>query len=69
MHPGEEQRRTLTTREVAALLGISEHLVGRMAARGEVPALRCGRLWRFPTARIYREVLGIEPPTNGRSET
>lgn len=54
----------LTTREVAGLLGVNEHTVGRMAQRGEIPgAFRAGRLWRFPTVRVYRELLGAEPPT------
>lgn len=58
----QAESRTLNPREVARLLGVSEHLVGRMAARGELPAIRCGRLWKFPVARFYREVLGEEPP-------
>jgi excisionase family DNA binding protein len=50
---------------VAALLGVNEHTVGRMAKRGEIPgAFRAGRLWRFPTSRVYRELLGTEPPTS-----
>lgn len=60
------QPRTLTPREAALLLGISEHLVGRMATRGEIPAIRCGRLWKIPATRFYRECLGEEPPpSNG----
>jgi excisionase family DNA binding protein len=62
---------TLTTAQVAVLLRVNEHTVGRMAKRGEIPgAFRAGRLWRFPTSRVYRELLGTEPPTSfERSET
>lgn len=68
MHVGN-QRYTLKAKEVAVLLRTSEHNVGRMAARGEIPgAFRAGRLWRFPTARLYREILGCEPPPTERSE-
>jgi excisionase family DNA binding protein len=66
-----DQSLTLTTREVAALLRVEEHLVGKMAKRGEIPgAFRAGRLWRFPTTRVYRELLHAEPPPPlQRSET
>lgn len=56
------ERRTLSTRQVAALLGITEHTVGRMAQRGELPAMRAGRKWLFPTTRFYTEVLGEPAP-------
>ena len=32
---------------VAKFLKISPRLVGEMAIRGEIPAVKCGRLWRF----------------------
>lgn len=66
-----EPKAVLNAREVAALLDVSEHLVGRMAKRGEIPgAFRVGVRWRFPLYRVYRELLGCEPPmTTERSDT
>jgi excisionase family DNA binding protein len=52
---------SLTTVQVAALIGANEHTVGRMAKKGEIPgAFRIGTRWRFPTARETRE-----PPFSG----
>lgn len=60
---------TLTTREVAAVLRTTQHSVGRMAKAGQIPgAFRVGSHWRFPAARVYRDLLCTEPPTYERSE-
>lgn len=60
----QHQSLTLTTREVAELLRVNTHTVCRMARDGQIPgAFRGGKsVWRFPTARLYRELLGVEPP-------
>lgn len=47
----------LTARELAAQLRVSERQVQRAAARGELPGLRIGRLWRFDEAEV-RAALG-----------
>jgi len=58
--------RTLTPKQAAKLIGVTEHTVGRMAARGEIPgAFRAGRLWKFPAGRFYAELLGEQPPFAG----
>jgi excisionase family DNA binding protein len=66
-----DQPMTLTVSEVAALLRTTPHTVGRMAKAGEIPgAFRIGTRWRFPTARVYRDLLSTEPPTSSeRSES
>jgi excisionase family DNA binding protein len=40
----------ITTAEVAKLLKISLSTVTRMAREGRLPALKVGKLWRFPAA-------------------
>lgn len=42
----------LTTREVAWRLRVSTSTVRRMAREGRLPALRVGRLWRFPLQEL-----------------
>ena len=37
----------LTSKDVGEVLGIHTKVVERMAKRGEVPALRVGRFWRY----------------------
>lgn len=44
----------LTVKEAAELLSVTEGTVRDMAARGELPALRVGRLWRFPRVALER---------------
>jgi excisionase family DNA binding protein len=39
----------ITTVEVARLLKISASTVTRMAREGRLPALKVGKLWRFPS--------------------
>ena len=38
--------------EVAKLLRVSRDTVYRLAARGELPGRKVGRIWRFPRAAI-----------------
>lgn len=58
-----QEPRTYTTKEVAALLGVSARLVGQMAARGELPAFKTGSKWKFPRGRLHREVLHEQEPS------
>ncbi len=37
----------MTTREVAKYLKLHEITVGKHAAKGQIPAFRIGKLWRF----------------------
>lgn len=46
----------LKAAEVASVLGVSSHMVTRLAERDEIPAIRIGRAWRFPRERL-REYL------------
>ena len=46
----------LKAAEVASVLGVSSRMVTRLAERGEIPAIRIGRAWRFPRERL-REYL------------
>jgi excisionase family DNA binding protein len=44
--------RLLTPEDVAEMLGVSRRTVQRMAADGELPALRIGAQWRFRAESI-----------------
>jgi excisionase family DNA binding protein len=46
--------KVLTPPQAAALLSISTKTLLKMAAAGELPCFRAGRLWRFPTAALER---------------
>jgi len=48
----------LTAEQVEQLLDIDKSTVYRMAADGRLPALKIGRQWRFPAARIH-EMLSV----------
>lgn len=41
-----------TSAEVAEALGIHPKVLERMAARGEVPALKVGRFWRYRASDV-----------------
>ena len=68
-----EQPLTLTTAQVAALLGVTDRTVATLCERGDLAFFWAGKEGSkrlFPAARFYREALGIEPPTSlERSET
>lgn len=55
MRPNRTRREYLTADEVAAILGVSAQSVRRWAKKGELPAIRIGKLWRFDPA-VIREV-------------
>lgn len=42
----------MTTKEVAKYLKLHEITIGKYAARGEIPAIRIGRVWRFDKEAI-----------------
>lgn len=42
----------LSVREVAQVLNVAEATVYRKARVGELPTVRIGRLWRFPSSRL-----------------
>jgi excisionase family DNA binding protein len=44
----------LTPPQAAARLQISEKTLIKMAASGQIPSFRAGRLWRFSTAKLER---------------
>ena len=47
-----------TAEQMALIFNCSEDLLWRLAARGEVPALRVGTLWRFEreeAIRVFRD--------------
>ena len=46
--------KALTPVEAAAVLCISSKTLLKMAAAGQVPCFRAGRLWRFPAAALER---------------
>jgi excisionase family DNA binding protein len=52
------ERATLTIEETARKLGISRNLAYSEARAGGIPAVRLGRRWVVPRARLERELLG-----------
>ena len=42
----------LTVGEVAAFMRVSRETIYRLAARGELPGRKTGRIWRFPRDAI-----------------
>jgi excisionase family DNA binding protein len=44
----------LTPPQAAERLQISQKTLIKMAASGEIPSFRAGRLWRFSTAKLER---------------
>lgn len=40
------------SRQAAGLLGISWRQVQRMAKAGTIPAVKVGKLWRFPKGKL-----------------
>lgn len=49
---------TLTTREVANILRVSDRTVQLLADKGEIPAVRVGKRWRFTREVIRKWVTG-----------
>ena len=44
--------KVLTVDEVASLLKLTRVTIYRMAKAGDIPALKVGKVWRFPEAEI-----------------
>jgi excisionase family DNA binding protein len=44
--------RNWAARHVADLIDLSELTVKRMARRGKLPAVKVGRIWEFPPAKV-----------------
>jgi excisionase family DNA binding protein len=50
----------LTPEDVAELLQVDRETIYRMARRGELPAIKVARHWRFRAARIERWLRELE---------
>ena len=48
----EVRGRNWSARHVADLIELSELTVKRMARRGRLPAVKVGRVWEFPPAKL-----------------
>lgn len=46
--------RIMTVDEVARYLGVVPDTVYRKARRGEIPAVKMGKIWRFPKETLDR---------------
>ncbi len=46
--------RVMTVDEVAQYLGVVPDTVYRKARRGEIPAVKMGKMWRFPKETLDR---------------
>ena len=53
----------LTSQQVAEMLQCSSAHVNNMAARGELPGRKCGKLWRFSRAKIMEWLEGKDGST------
>ncbi len=65
--PDPLERPLLTIEEAAQILGVCRATGYNLATRGDLPTVKVGRRnMKVPTARLLREVLGIDPETVGR---
>lgn len=62
----DEGTATISVEAAARKLGIGRSAAYAAVRRGEIPALRLGRLWRVPKARL-EQMLG-ETPEDGEGE-
>jgi excisionase family DNA binding protein len=60
MADNEHAEQWLSAKEAADLLALDAKTVRTMASKGQIPALRAGRIWRFRRSVI--ESLGREDP-------
>lgn len=65
--PDPRTKPTITVREAAALLGISERSAYDAAHRGELPVIRLGRRMTVPTVLVLR-MLGLDEVNDSVSE-
>ena len=62
----------LTTKEMARYLKLHEITVAKYAAKGEIPAIRIGRVWRFDKEAVdewIRSAQGKEQPKKKTKRT
>ena len=65
----ERSDRLLTVEEVAQFLHVSSVTVYRLASRGQLPATKVGKLWRFQREEIEACVAGSSSqPKRNRSD-
>jgi excisionase family DNA binding protein len=57
---GVDPQRLLTPEDLAELLQVDRETVYRMARRGELPAIKVARHWRFRATRIDRWLADLE---------
>ncbi len=57
--PDPRQQPTITVKQAAALLGISERSAYEAAHRGEIPIIRFGRRMTVPTILVLR-MIGLD---------
>lgn len=57
--PDPREQPTITVKEAAALLGISERSAYEAAHRGEIPVIRLGRRMTVPTVLVLR-MIGLD---------
>lgn len=53
-----EGTQTISVEEAGRRLGIGRSAAYAAVRRGEIPAIRLGRLWRVPTARLDQMLRG-----------
>lgn len=53
--------RTVTAKEAAEFLGICDRTVRSMCERGEMRAVKCGRVWRINLTETVK-ALGLDVP-------
>jgi len=57
----------MTTKELADYLKLHEITIGKYAAKGEIPAIRIGRVWRFDKEAIDKWITGeLQKPQPAR---
>jgi excisionase family DNA binding protein len=62
MADDEHTEQWLSAKEAADLLALDAKTVRGMAAKGQIPALRAGRIWRFRRSVIESLGRGEPPP-------
>ena len=58
----------MTTKEVAKYLKLHKITVGKHAAKGEIPAFRIGKVWRFDKEVIDRWIVEGQQCYHAESE-
>lgn len=58
--------RVVTAQEAAKFLGIEDRTVRSMCERGELRAVKCGRVWRINLTETVR-ALGLDAPKTSQA--